>query len=298
MTRAVRPLAQVGLDAAVEIVQAIDQALHGRVRIDRRDVAEWASRSDLEHDAWGVEEDGRLVAFAFFERRGDTASGAGFVHPAETGRGLGTGLVDRTEERVRELGHRVLREWIDAADSAARDLFESRGYRENRRFWEMAIELDGPPPQADFPAGFRIETFREDEARVFHAASEESFAEHWGHVDRTFEEWWARHSQAEGFDPTLWFLIRDGDEIAAVCECEAGRRTGGLVALLGVRKPWRRRGLGLALLRHAFRELYGRGERRVTLGVDSENETGATRLYERAGMYVDAEHVVLEKALG
>jgi mycothiol synthase len=297
VTRIVRPLAQVPFDAAVEIVQAIDQALHGQVRVERRDVAEWTARCDLERDGWAYEEDGRLVAFGFFERRGDTASGAGFVHPAEMRRGLGTALVEHAEAHAREVGHRVLRQWIDVADRAARELFESRTYREGRRFWRMAIELDGPPPEPELPPGLRIEPFREDDARAFHAASEESFADHWGHVDRSFEEWWERRSRAEGFDPTLWFLIRDGDEIAAICECEAGRWTGGLVAVLGVRKPWRRRGIGLALLRHAFRELYGRGERRVTLGVDSENETGATRLYERAGMHVDAEHAVLEKAL-
>jgi ribosomal protein S18 acetylase RimI-like enzyme len=55
---------------------------------------------------------------------------------------------------------------------------------------------------------------------------------------------------------------------------------------LGVRNPWRRRGLGLALLRHAFAELGRLGADRVGLGVDAENVTGALRLYERAGMHV------------
>ena len=53
-----------------------------------------------------------------------------------------------------------------------------------------------------------------------------------------------------------------------------------------MRKPWRRRGLGETLLRAAFRELYLRGRRRVGLGVDAENVTGALRLYERVGMHV------------
>jgi mycothiol synthase len=297
VTRTVRPLAEVPFDAAVEIVQATDVALHGQVHFDRRDVSGWTARCDLERDGWAHEEGGRLVAFGFFERRGDIASGTGFVHPAETGRGLGTALVARAEAHAREVGHRLLRQWIDVADGAARELFDSRGYREGRRFWEMAIELDRPPPEPELPPGFRIEPFRVDDARGYHAASNDSFAEHWGHVDRSFEEWWERTSHADGFDPTLWFLIRDGGEIAAICQCEAGRMDGGLVAELGVRKPWRRRGLGLALLQHAFCELYRRGERRATLGVDSENETGATRLYEQAGMHVDMEHAVMEKAL-
>jgi mycothiol synthase len=49
---------------------------------------------------------------------------------------------------------------------------------------------------------------------------------------------------------------------------------------------FRKRGLGSALLLHAFAGLYARGERRMGLGVDATNETGATRLYESAGMRV------------
>jgi ribosomal protein S18 acetylase RimI-like enzyme len=54
-----------------------------------------------------------------------------------------------------------------------------------------------------------------------------------------------------------------------------------------VRRPWRKRGLGLALLNHSFGEFYRRGYRRVGLGVDAQNLTGALRLYEKAGMRAD-----------
>ena len=65
-----------------------------------------------------------------------------------------------------------------------------------------------------------------------------------------------------------------------------GRLEAGWVQGLAVRRPWRRRGLGLALLLHSFRELRARGREHVGLGVDGENTTGAVRLYERAGMHV------------
>lgn len=64
-----------------------------------------------------------------------------------------------------------------------------------------------------------------------------------------------------------------------------------------MREPWRRRGLGLALLRNAFRLFWDRGERRVGLGVDSDNPTGARRLYEHAGMHVAWRADVYEKRL-
>jgi ribosomal protein S18 acetylase RimI-like enzyme len=69
------------------------------------------------------------------------------------------------------------------------------------------------------------------------------------------------------------------------------------VGVLGVRRPWRRRGLGLALLHASFREFRARGLPRALLGVDSENTTGATRLYERAGMRVERTSDSYEKVL-
>ena len=53
---------------------------------------------------------------------------------------------------------------------------------------------------------------------------------------------------------------------------------------LAVLRPWRRKGLGLALLHSVFRAYYDRGKYKVGLGVDGESLTGATKLYEQAGM--------------
>ena len=104
---------------------------------------------------------------------------------------------------------------------------------------------------------------------------------------QTYDEWryW---TFTEPFDPSLWFLAEDGQELAGVCLCRPERHGDadlGWVSVLGVRRPWRRRGLGLALL-HAFAELRGRGKRRLGLGVDGSSPTGAVQLYERAGMRV------------
>ena len=88
--------------------------------------------------------------------------------------------------------------------------------------------------------------------------------------------------------PALWFLAWDGDELAgfALDYPQLGTEVGlGHVNWLGVRKPWRRRGLAEALLRQSFRELYARGKRRTALGVDAQNVTGALRVYERVGMH-------------
>ena len=94
----------------------------------------------------------------------------------------------------------------------------------------------------------------------------------------------------EAFDPTLWFLAMDGEQLAGMALCKQSSTEDpdmGWVRVLGVRRPWRKRGLGLALLLHSFAELKRRGKKRTGLGVDSGSLTGATHLYEKAGMHVD-----------
>jgi ribosomal protein S18 acetylase RimI-like enzyme len=98
----------------------------------------------------------------------------------------------------------------------------------------------------------------------------------------------------DGFDPALWYIAWDGDRIAGYCLCNYRGETG-WVGTLGVRRPWRKHGLGMALLLHSFGEFYRRGTRAIGLGVDASNPTGATRLYEKAGMHVASEYVIYEK---
>ena len=100
----------------------------------------------------------------------------------------------------------------------------------------------------------------------------------------------------ENFDPSLYFLATAGDQIAGMALCFF-KQEKGWVQILGVRRPWRHLGLGMSLLNHAFGEFYRRGARVVELGVDAQNPTGATRLYQRAGMQVAHEFVVYEKEL-
>src|SRR5205807_894240 len=125
----------------------------------------------------------------------------------------------------------------------------------------------------------------------------EAFVDDWGFVAMPFDEWKRFRLDASDVDTSLWFLALGGDDVAGVIRCDAKKFGGGFVGALGVRRPWRGRGIGMALLQHAFVEYHRRGMPRVSLGVDSENPSGATRPYERAGMRVVAEDVLFEKEL-
>jgi mycothiol synthase len=292
----VRAATEDDLEAIRRLLAEDEERLLGRPsRIELGDLREWLSRTDLAADSWLIEDDGRAcaVAWCIAPPGGDVIIAIGVVRSGWKGRGLGSQLVDCSEQRARELGGRRLHQMAFARDAAAASLFSARGYREIRRFYDMAIELDERPAAVDVP----IETLREVDARAFHAALDEAFQDHWEHHSTPFEDWWERHSANPGFDPSLWFLIRDGDEIAAVSRNEANRNGGGYVAAIGVRRAYRGRGYAKALLLHTFGEFYDRGVPRVTLGVDAESPTGATHLYERVGMHVELENVVFEKAL-
>jgi ribosomal protein S18 acetylase RimI-like enzyme len=94
----------------------------------------------------------------------------------------------------------------------------------------------------------------------------------------------------------LWLIAWEGDQIAGFSQNRYLNKIG-WVGTLGVRRPWRKKGMGLALLTHSFAEFYKRGIKTVGLGVDAANPTGATRLYEKAGMSVANSYVVYEKEL-
>ena len=286
-----RPFSEEDFPVVAELL-ADDERHHGRpVQIGVNEVREWTSTSDLANGSWLYEDADGAVAVGWTGTQGDVGFAIGVVHPRTKGTGLGAELVDRSEAALRKRDVARIHQFTIGGDSAAAALLTARGYRDVRHFFEMAIQLDAPP---DVPP-VSIESLREEDARAFHAALDESFQDHWEHHGQPFEEWWKRHSANPNRDLSLWFLIRDGDDIAAVARNEANRNGGGYVGALGVRRPWRGRGYAKALLLHTFREFYERGMPRVTLGVDAENPTGATHLYERVGMHVEAENVVFEK---
>jgi mycothiol synthase len=190
-----------------------------------------------------------------------------------------------------------------AGNEPAARLFQALGYAYDRTFWMMRIDLATVAASTTTLDGIQIRTFeRETDERAVYDAISEAFKDHWGSWTETFERW--RHNRIDGegarFDPTVWFVALDGDEVvgAACCSATTPRADDTAeVNLLGVRRQWRRRGVGLALLRTAFGEMQRRGIARCELGVDAENPTGATRLYERAGMHVAYSWEIWKKTL-
>jgi len=168
----------------------------------------------------------------------------------------------------------------------------------------MRIDMVSVPPSPKWFEGINLRPYTTENMRAVFSAHGEAFRDHFGYVEEPFESGLKRfqHNMEGGpeHDPSLWFIAWDGEEIAGYCLCRpvsSSDRGAGYVNILGVRRGWRKHGLGLALLQHAFGEFHRRGQMHVELGVDANSLTGALRLYEKAGMYVYHQNDLFEKEL-
>jgi ribosomal protein S18 acetylase RimI-like enzyme len=288
----VRAFTDADADAVADLINRDDARLYGRP--PRLTGSDLLSYRHWWKEAWIWEEDGQVVANATFGVHGGAANIRGIV--GAKGRGIGTEIVDRGEAFAEAKGVAKIHAGFPEPDSSARALFESRGYREVRRFWEMAIELEQEPVVPALSDGLVLEELGDGDARAFYDALNDAFADHWEWHPTPFDEWFElRRGQHHDERGPLWFAVRDGDELAAVTRNEA-RANEGYVGAIGVRPAWRGRGLAKVLLHRTFAEFWRRGMPRVSLDVDAQNETGATQLYERVGMHVETCHVAVEKA--
>jgi ribosomal protein S18 acetylase RimI-like enzyme len=261
-----RPLRECDVD---EVVSLYASAFGDARPIDSQEVISWLRNPELDADSLRVlEVDGSIVGY------GDLWAAEGVVALEVAAPGHWQTFLEWAEEAAR-------------ANQASRVRVLSYG----GRGFTMQIEFnESPPDTPNPPSEIQVRAFREQDAERLRAGLNEVFAQDpffnqvsLGH----FREFYLR---ARGMDPSLWLLAWDDAELAGFVLAfpeRAGDANIGRVESLGVRAPWRGRGLGEALLKRAFAELHGRGLRRVALGVDASNETGAVRLYQRSGMRIE-----------
>lgn len=231
----------------------------------------------------------------------------GIVAPAFHRLGLGAAIVSENERRARRFealanpnARVVIHAGALAGEPRVSALLSSRGYREVRRFELRRVDFAGRPPPPRDLEGITVRGFRIEEARQLYEAHVEAFADHWGQGTETYEDF--RHYQFDTpeFERGLWFVAWDGAELAGYLGAQEKSRedpSRGYIGLLGVRRPYRRRGLGEALLLHAFGALHARGLRGADLHVDADSLTGATALYAKVGMSAHPRFATWEKEL-
>ena len=305
-----RPVRWDDLDAIARLIYEVCEADGDTtVAVTPEDLANsWKHEGfNPELDAWLVNtRAGQLVGYAelldvkdHFHLSGDL-----YVHPKYPGQAVHTALLREIEKRgmhhvrLAPPGSRVfIRAATDHRDETGITCYNREGYAAVRYFWRMGIELESPPPLPSLPAGLAFRPFVKDEqAQAIWQARNESFQEHWGSHPISFEEFSYYYFDAPEYDPSLWMVIWKADEIAGF-SINHYRMGIGWIRTLGVRPAWRQHSLGLSLLQQSFAEFYRRETTTIGLGVDASNPTGATRLYQKAGMQVVSQFVNMEKEL-
>ena len=295
------------VEAAFKVIESCDIAYYGSADITLDEMhTEWLSPTfNLQQDAWLIiGSDNRVVGYAGMGHREHTRIYTEVhVLPEYSHLGIQDYLLAQVEgwaqaqiPQARPDARVALICWVSKNDEQGQKSVERHGFKEIRRSWRMMIEMSEAPLAPEWPEGIAVRTFRPGDERTIFDTDEEAFKDHWGHMPGNFEEWKHWTVEREHFDPTLWFLAYEGDRIAGISLCTY-RDDLGWVDTLAVLRPWRRAGLGKALMLHAFGEFYRRGTRTVGLGVDAQNLTGATRLYERVGMHVARVYINYEKEL-
>jgi mycothiol synthase len=273
------------------------------------------TNSDRDRDLVIVELDGRIVGYARVEWLDQTDGSRSYemvciLDPALRGEGIGGAMLDWGERRIQQIAadHPAGRpRWYAAynwdADAYAERLLERNGYRPVRRFFDMIRPNLEVLPKVELPQGFDLRPVGEAELRAVFNADAEAFQDHWGGVDAG-EEAFRRFAGDPRLDPSLHVVAYAGDEIAGAVlnviddvENTAYQRRRGLLDSVFVRRPWRRRGLGRALIVRSLHLLRDRGMTSAWLGVDAENPNEALALYRSCGFEIGLSSTAWRKPL-
>jgi GNAT superfamily N-acetyltransferase len=275
---------------------------------------EWRSVwADPEHNARLVWDGGDLVAFAWLtvrpgSREAHKVSMWAGVRPSHRRRGIGTQLFEWAIARGEEIASSMdpgLATKLETDAAAHQEqllaLAERMGLEAVRHFYEIARPTSAPLADAPAPAGLELVPWSpelDEGARLAHV---ESFADHWGSEPRTVEEWTQWYTGHRGFRPDLSVLAVEpaSDEVVGLVLCAAYPQDWVTVPVeawvntVGTRRAWRGKGVASWLMTDVLRKIAAAddGFERAILGVDSENPTGALRVYRRLGFDEDVRSI-------
>ena len=302
----IRPATIGDFDSVLSLIIAQNMAGYGEPMVSADTLREvWQSPGlDPAQDTWvAIAPGGAVVGYAELQHHSPALLGLSvYLEGKHRHREVGAHLLRLVEARASSFradgSAVVLISRISEPDQTGKQILEEAGYALSLSFLMMERVLDGPLEPAQWAPGITVRPFapRQDEQATY-LADEEAAEDKGYHTALTFEEWAKRMSlNRAGFDPTLWLLACSGDEVAGVAlnfYSEATRT--GWVDHLGVRRQWRKRGIGRALLLRSFGEFQRCGIPRAVLTVDSNSLTNAPRLYERAGMRTIQQYHIYRK---
>jgi GNAT superfamily N-acetyltransferase len=249
---------------------------------------------------WWQEEDSKNRIYMSF----------GFIHPEWRRKGIGAAMLQYNQSRLRAIaaqhpvdGARFFESFCNTTQVGTQAILEKDGYQPVRHFYAMVRPDLENIPDLPLPEGLEVRLVPADRYRQMWDAFQEAFRDHWGYAEPKESDYEAWLKSPE-FQPELWQVAWDDDQIAGFIlnfinhgENEEYNRKRGWTECIGVRRPWRRRGLARALLARSLRMHRDLGMTEAALGVDTQSLSGANLLYESMGFRPVRVHVTYRKAL-
>jgi mycothiol synthase len=307
-----RPLTRSDIPAWADLREEIERVDRTGEHFSADDLAEEMANPAVEvgKDFVGAfDTAGQMVGYFSILPRGATDGHytidlQGSVLPDRRGQGIGTllatGMVERAtrvrDERRPDLPARLFVAGL-SSDVAQADLLASVGMRGERWTFLMRTALADLQPPRPLAAGYRLRAYDASMADSLRQAHNAAFLDHPDFTPWSEVLWKQTVTESRSFRPDASFVVSpDGsDEIVAylqTAEFEAdlaatGRREA-YIGKVGTLRAHRGKGLATALLGHALRAYRDAGYDVASLGVDSENPTGALGVYQRVGFTVES----------
>ena len=251
---------------------------------------------------WFAEENGpHLYAFV------------GFLVPAWRRQGIGTVMLRWMEQRLRRIanGHpaaqaKFFQAFTTQSEIGLAAMLQREGYHPVRYNWQMVRPTLEQLPDFPLPAELEVRAVLPEHYRAIWDAANEAFRDHWGFAQPSEADYQDWLQDKTIFQPHLWQVAWDvaSNQIAGQvrpfidhAQNEKYNRKRGFTEDISVRRPWRRRGLARALIARSLAVQKAQGMTASTLSVDSENLSGATRIYEECGFQVVKRNTIYRKPL-
>lgn len=312
----IRPARMEDADIVADLFNLCSQEIIGKNDFESGElIAGWkAANIDIEKDTLTVSDGENLIGYADvwgflppYVRVNTWAR----VHPKYKNLGIGWALNKWSESRAIELTQKAEKDlqtftvsYINVEEKESMQLLSDLGAKPVRYSWVMEADIPENIIAKNSTTNFTIKVVTPDAYYEIYLLKEETFSDHWGHIDTAEEEGWkefqSEHIQDPNYDPDLWFAAEVNGELVGFIIGNKSTPFGddyGWVSILGVKREYRKSGIGKALLLHFFQAIKVNGSKRVGLSVDTDSLTGATKLYESVGLRVIEQYVRLEKVL-
>jgi ribosomal protein S18 acetylase RimI-like enzyme len=220
----------------------------------------------------------------------------GFVMPDWRRKGIGRCMFRYNQNYLKGIAahhpmdkHRWFESFATDTETPTIKLLEGEGYKTVRHFFIMIRPTLDDIPDLPLPTGLEVRPVEPGHYQAINDASREAFRDHWGFsedLQPTVAEW----LDDPNFDPSLWRVAWDGDQVAGMvlsyvnrAENQSYNRKRGYTENICVRRPWRNRGLAKSLIVRSLAAVKERGMQEAALGVDTQNLSGALQLYKSVG---------------